>query len=83
MRSRNCLLTKIKGCYKMLNMMDTIDRLEHFRLENQITQQELAKKLGVAFTTINRWLKRRVKPSQLQEYQIQKLLRKNNGTRKA
>ena len=63
----------------MLNTMDMIDRLEHYRLENKITQQELAKKLGVAFTTINRWLNRRVKPSRIQEYHIQKLI---NGSRR-
>ena len=55
--------------------MDMIDRLEHYRLEHKITQQELAKKLDVAFTTVNRWLNRHIKPSQIQEYQIKKLLK--------
>lgn len=54
--------------------MDTIDRLEHYRLENKITQQELSKKLGVAFTTVNRWLNRRIKPSKIQSFHIEKLL---------
>lgn len=58
----------------MLNTMDMIDRLEHYRLENKITQQELARKLGVAFTTVNRWLKRHVSPSPIQEYQIKRLI---------
>ena len=56
--------------------MDMIDRLEQYRLERKITQQELAKKLGVAFTTVNRWLNRRIKPSKIQSYHIQKLLKK-------
>ncbi len=55
--------------------MDMIDRLEHYRLENKITQQELAKKLGVAFTTVNRWLNRKIKPSKIQAYHIVKLLK--------
>jgi transcriptional regulator with XRE-family HTH domain len=54
--------------------MDLIDRLETYRLENKITQQELAAKLGVAFSTINRWLNRHVKPNKIQSYQIQKLI---------
>lgn len=58
----------------MLNVMDMIDRLEHYRLEHKVTQQELAKKLGVAFTTVNRWLNRRIKPSKIQQYHIEKLL---------
>ena len=54
--------------------MDLIDRFETFRLENKITQQELAEKLGVAFSTVNRWLNRHVKPNKIQSYQIQKLI---------
>ncbi|MDO8730474.1 MAG: helix-turn-helix transcriptional regulator [Candidatus Omnitrophota bacterium] len=62
--------------------MDMIDRLEHYRLENKITQQILAKKLGVAFTTVNRWLKRHVSPSPIQEYQIKKLISSKPERRK-
>ncbi len=54
--------------------MDIIEKLETYRLENRITQQELAKKLGVAFSTVNRWLNRRIKPNKIQSYHIQKLL---------
>lgn len=56
--------------------MDIIDRLEQFRLENKIPQQELAKKLGVAFSTVNRWLNRKSEPNKIQSYHIQKLLTK-------
>ncbi len=54
--------------------MDLIDRLETYRLENKITQEKLAEKLGVAFSTINRWLNHRVKPNKIQRYQIEKLI---------
>ena len=59
--------------------MDLIDKLEIYRLENKITQQALAKKLGVAFSTVNRWLNRRVKPNKIQSYHISKLIK--DGTR--
>ena len=52
-----------------------IQRLETYRLENKITQEELADKLGVAFSTVNRWLKDRNKPSKIQIYHIEKLLK--------
>lgn len=59
------------------------NRLEKFRLENKITQQELAKKLGVAFSTVNRWLNGKSKPSKIQTYHIEKLLSSKNGNRHA
>ena len=67
----------------MQHAMDMIDRLEHYRLENKITQQELAKQLGVAFTTINRWLNRRTKPSKIQRFHIEKLLKERPKRAKA
>jgi transcriptional regulator with XRE-family HTH domain len=54
--------------------MDLIDRLETYRLENKITQEEIAEKLGVAFSTVNRWLNHHVKPNKIQSYHIQKLI---------
>ena len=60
-------------------VMDRIDRLEIYRLENKISQQKLAKQLGVAFSTVNRWLNRRIKPNKIQSYHIDKLLKE--GTR--
>lgn len=48
--------------------------LETYRLENKITQEELADKLGIAFSTVNRWFNGRNKPSKMQQYQIEKLL---------
>jgi transcriptional regulator with XRE-family HTH domain len=53
-----------------------IEQLESFRLKNKITQEVLAQKLGVAFSTVNRWLNGKNKPSKIQEYQIKQLLKK-------
>lgn len=54
---------------------DLIDRLNTYRLENKVTQQELARRLGVTFQTVNRWLNRHLKPGQIHEYHIRKLLK--------
>jgi transcriptional regulator with XRE-family HTH domain len=58
----------------MQTNMDLIKRLDIFRLENKIPQEDLAKKLGVAFSTVNRWLNRKAKPNKIQTYHIQKLI---------
>ena len=63
--------------------MHTIKNLERFRLEHKITQQQLAKKLGVAFSTVNRWFNGKSKPSKIQNYHIEKLLSSKNGNRHA
>ncbi len=55
--------------------MDIIKKLEIYRLENKIPQQELAKRLGVAFSTVNRWLNGMTKPNKIQQYHIEKLLK--------
>lgn len=52
-----------------------IKRLEEYRLENKLSQEKLADKLDVAFTTVNRWLNAKTKPSRIQRYQIEKLLK--------
>ena len=57
---------------------DLIDQLSTYRLERKLSQTQLAKKLDVSFQTVNRWLNRQVKPSQIQEYHIKKLLKKSN-----
>ena len=60
--------------------MEIIKKLELYRLENKITQEDLARELGVAFSTVNRWFNGRTVPSRIQQYQIEKLL--NKKTRK-
>jgi transcriptional regulator with XRE-family HTH domain len=60
--------------------MDTLlKQLELYRLENKITQEMLAKDLGVAFSTISRWLNGKVKPNKIQQYHIEKFLNSANG----
>ncbi len=51
-----------------------MDQLEEYRLENRITQTELAELLGVAFVTVSRWLNGHTYPHKIQEYHIKKLL---------
>jgi transcriptional regulator with XRE-family HTH domain len=55
-------------------IMKILKELETYRLENRISQQELAEKLGVAFSTVNRWLNGKAKPNKIQSYHIKKLL---------
>lgn len=63
--------------------MNIIEKLELFRLENKISQQELAKQLDVAFSTVNRWLNGKAKPNKIQSYHINKLMEKNKAKTKA
>jgi len=60
-------------CYNLL-IMKIIQRLEEYRLENRISQEELADKLQVAYSTVNRWLTGKNKPNKIQTYHIEKLL---------
>ena len=62
---------------------DLIDRLNTYRLEHKITQTKLARKLGVTFQTVNRWLNRRMQPSEMQEYHIKKLVAGSNGKKQS
>jgi len=72
-----------KGCYTMLYMPDNlIQQLESYRLDNKITQEALAERLGVAFSTVNRWFNGRNKPSQIQRHHIEKFLKGNPGSKK-
>ena len=55
-------------------MDDLIEKLDEYRLENRITQQELADLLDVAFVTVNRWMNGHTKPNKIQTFHIKKLL---------
>ena len=57
-------------------MKTLIERLETYRLENRLTQEAVAKKLNVTFATVNRWINSKSKPSKMQTYHIEKLLKK-------
>ncbi len=54
---------------------DLIDQLITYRLEHRLSQPQLAKKLGVTFQTVNRWLNRHMKPGQIHGYHIRKLIK--------
>jgi len=55
---------------------DLIKQLELYRLENRITQVELAKDIGVNFSTVSRWLNGKTKPNKIQQYHVEKYLNK-------
>lgn len=55
-------------------MKDLIMQLEEYRLENRISQEALAEKLKVSFSTVNRWLNGKAEPNKIQTFHIKKLL---------
>jgi len=55
-------------------MKDLIKMLEEYRLENKLTQKQLAEKLDVEFSAVSRWLNGHNKPNKIQTYHIKKLL---------
>lgn len=59
-------------------MKDLIKKLEKFRLEKQLTLQDLADNLDVHYSTVCRWFKRTFKPSKLESYNIEKLLKEHD-----
>jgi transcriptional regulator with XRE-family HTH domain len=62
--------------------MDIVKQLEVYRLENRISQVVLAKGIGVNFSTVSRWLNGKTKPNKIQQYHIEKFLRKMAEVRK-
>ena len=67
---------RYSSLYPRLTMpQDLIDQLAIYRLEHKLSQLQLARELEVTFQTINRWLNRRMKPGQIHEYHIRKLLK--------
>ena len=55
-------------------MIELLEKLEIYRLENKMSQRKLAEKLGVAYNTVNRWFTGRNTPNKIQQYHINKLL---------
>ncbi len=55
-------------------MIELLEKLELYRLENKISQKKLAQRLGVSNNTVNRWFMGRNKPNKIQTYHIIKLL---------
>ena len=58
-----------------------IKELKNYRLENKISQEKLAEMLGVAFSTVNRWLNEISEPNEIQTHHIKKLLTKGVSVR--
>jgi len=54
--------------------MELLKKLNNYRLRNKISQQNLAKKLKVAYSTVNRWLTRKTTPNDMQKYNIEETL---------
>jgi len=61
-------------------MEDLIKKLEIYRLENRISQKQLADGLSVTFSTVNRWFNGKTIPNKIQEYHIKKLLDTSDNT---
>ena len=75
-------MKKFDNKYCMLynaNMDELIEKSDKYRLENRITQKQLADKLTVHVTTVNRWFNDRIIPNKIQRYHIKKLLEDNNS----
>ena len=61
------------------NMKELIEKLDNYRLENRISQKQLADKLNVHFTTVNRWFNDRIIPNKIQRHHIKKLLENSDN----
>jgi len=60
-------------------MNSLVKKLEKYRLVNRISQERLAEKLKVSFTTVNRWLNGKTEPNMIQSYHIKKLIEKRGN----
>ena len=60
-------------------MNELIEKLDHYRLENRISQKQLADMLHVHFTTVNRWFNGISIPNKIQRYHIKKLLENSDN----
>jgi putative transcriptional regulator len=47
--------------------------IKEFRMKNNLTQEQLAQKVGVSWVTISRWERGLVKPSSLAAEKLKKL----------
>ncbi|MCM8808482.1 MAG: helix-turn-helix transcriptional regulator [Candidatus Omnitrophica bacterium] len=57
------------------DIMKLIEQLETYRLEKKLSQQKLAKILGVHYVTLNRWIMGKKKPNKIWVYHIKKFLK--------
>ena len=54
--------------------MDSIQRIKEFIMSKNISQSEMADLLGTSTSQLNRWLRRRCKPTKIWEKVIQEKL---------
>jgi DNA-binding XRE family transcriptional regulator len=64
------------------NPVGLLKQLEHYRLENRVPQEKLAKEIGVNFSTVSRWLNHKTKPNKIQQYHIEKFLKEKINIKK-
>lgn len=57
--------------------METSEKLLRIRAEKALSQEELARELGVSFATVNRWENGRTQPSKRFCFVIDEYCRKN------
>lgn len=65
----------------MPSMENIAEQLKALRRQRGWSQEDLARELGVSFSTVNRWENDKAKPSKLAKKQIKRLLSEANGTR--
>lgn len=61
---------------------DLTKLIKTIRLHLGLSQEELAQRLGVSFTSVNRWENGQTKPSKLARRQIEVLCRENEKLKK-
>ncbi len=54
------------------------EKVKAVRNQLQLTQEELAHKLGVSFATVNRWESGSYKPSKMGQRMFEEFVEKNN-----
>jgi len=57
--------------------MEYAELIVQIRKECSMSQEDFAKELGVSFATVNRWERRRTKPSQMAIHSIEDFCRRH------
>ena len=58
--------------------MNAIDRLKEIKEREALTYEEMARKLGVSWRTLYRWLNKNNKPSPMASMRIAEFIRRQN-----